>query len=248
MKRVPIPCAERRHPSMAKTCPSPSSVSQSICQIRVLIADDQELVRVGLRTMLKDEPDLLIVSESGSLTDMVSETQRVQPDIVLLQYRLADGPGSEVYQALFKANPEARVIALSLENTGTAFRHAIEAGANGYLLVGVTRQELLRAIRAVARGNSYIDTEAIHHGFAALRGREEAVPFDHGLRLPHVSPRERQILPFLSEGKTNKEIAVELSLSDKTVKNYLAHMFKKLRVRNRAHAAATFVRGQKRVP
>ena len=248
MKRAPTPHAERRHRSMAKTCPPPSSVSQSICQICVLIADDQEVVRVGLRTMCKGEPDLLVVAETSCLADTVSETQRLQPDIVLLQSRLPDESGAEPCRTVRKIISEVRIIILSLENTDTAFRDAIEAGANGYVLVGANRQELLRAIRAVARGISYIDTEAIHHVFASLQGREEAVPFHHGPELPHISPQQRRILPLLSEGKTNKEIAAQLSLSDKTVKNYLANMFKKLRVRNRAHAAATFVRGQKRVP
>ncbi|THJ22533.1 MAG: response regulator transcription factor [Nitrospira sp. CG24E] len=242
MKSKSTPYGERSR-STLKTCPPPSSVSQSICQIRVLIADDQEIVRVGLRTMCKNEPDLLIVAETGSLTDTVPEAQRVQPDIVLLQYRFSEGPGSEFCRTLIEINPKARVIILSLDNTRAAFSGAMEAGADGYLLLGANRQELLRAIRAVAAGASYVDMAVLPHLFAALRRGQDALPFRRP-EFPHMSPQQQQILPLLSEGKTNKEIARQLSLSDKTVKNYLANIFKKLGVTTRARAAALFVLNQ----
>ncbi|MBI5317169.1 MAG: response regulator transcription factor [Nitrospirae bacterium] len=246
MGNEPALCGERRRRPASKASTTCSTASDFRRPIRLLIADDQEVVRVGLRIMCEDEPDLLIVAETGTQAGTLSEAQLVQPDIVILQDRLESGSGFELCRTLCAMIPGARIIILSLENTGTAIRDAVETGAYGYVLAGVNRQELLRAIRAVAEGTFYIDMKANHHLFASLQGKEDAAPLHQRSGLQRVSPQERRILPLLSEGMTNKEISAQLSLSDKTVKNYLSHMFKKLGIANRAQAAVLFVLDQKR--
>jgi DNA-binding NarL/FixJ family response regulator len=237
--------ARRHRRPASKASTTCSTVSDFRRPIRLLIADDQEVIRVGLRIMCEDEPDLLIVAETGTQAGTLSEAQLIQPDIVMLQDRLESGSGFELCRTLCAMIPRARIIILSSDNTGTAIRAAAEAGAHGYMLEGVNRPELLRVIRAVAEGASYIDTKATHHLFASLQGQEDAASSHQKSGLQRVSPQERRILPLLSEGMTNKEIAAQLSLSDKTVKNYLARMFKKLGITNRAEAAVLFVLDQK---
>ncbi len=208
--------------------------------ILVLIADDREVIRIGLRKMFLGLPDIRVVGEAGSANQTVSEAQRLHPDVVLLRHCFIDSSGAAVCELLCRLAPAPRVLVFSLDNTTAAFCDAIEAGAQGYLLSDVNRDELLAAVRAVSDGTFYINGEAIHHVLAALRATHALAPQDHGAGLPQVSPQERKVLSLVSEGKTNKEIAAQLSLSEKTVKNYLAHTYKKLGIGNRAQAAVKY--------
>ncbi len=217
-----------------------ASHSRSSHPIRVLIADAQEVVRVGVRAMLDGEPDLLIVGEAGTLAGTISETRRAKPDVALVESRFPDGSGFEACRLLLKADSAIRVIMMSMSNPSSAFYAAVEAGAHGYVLKDISRPELLRAIRVTAEGASYyLHSEMADQALKALR---EGLGGAQLSGLYVLSPQERRIMPLVADGKTNKEIAVELSLSEKTVKNYLANMFEKLQITRRAQAAALYAR------
>jgi DNA-binding NarL/FixJ family response regulator len=194
--------------------------------------------------MLAGEPGILIVGESCTAANTISQALQLTPDVILLDDRFPDGIGSTTCRTLSEINADSKVILVALEDSAQVFHAAFETGARGYVLQCITREELLQAVRAVASGTSYIDRAAVPRLFTALQGGRSPSPFCES-ELPDLSPQQLRILPLLTEGKTNKEIALALALSDKTVKNYLATMFKKLRVTNRAHAAAIFVRAQR---
>lgn len=217
--------------------------SRSSRPIRVLIADGQEVVRIGVRAMLEGESDFLILGETATLADTLAEARQAKADVVLLECQFSDGSGAEACRLLLEGNPSIRVIMLTMSNAPSTFYAAVGAGAQGYVLKDVSRTELLRAIRIVAGGASYLHSEMVNQAFTILKDGLEA---GREPELHRLSPQERRIMPLVAEGKTNKEIAVELCLSDKTVKNYLLNMFKKLRITRRSQAAALHVRTQRR--
>jgi DNA-binding NarL/FixJ family response regulator len=208
----------------------------------VLIADSQEVARIGIRVLLQGEPDLSIVGETGTVAETVARERQAKPDVILLESRFRDGSGAEACRLLLKANPEIRIVMMSLSNDSSAFHAAMKAGAHGYVLREIKRRELLHAIRVVAGGASYLHPTMIGPALSAVRDGSESAR-EPGL--PLLSPQERRILPLVAEGKTNKEIAAELSLSEKTVKNYLANMFEKLQVTRRTQAVALYMRDQR---
>lgn len=206
--------------------------------IRILVADAQEIVRAGMRGMLIGQPDLLVVGESGTAADTLSEARRVSPDLVLMEARLPDGSGSEVCRLLLQAHPAIRIFMVTMSHSPVTFRAAAEAGVHGYVLKDIIRSELLRAIRAVAGGVSYLQFEMADQALCGLRdGLKDACE----PRLRILSPQQHRVIRLVAEGKTNKEIAVELSLSDKTVKNYLANMFTKLQITRRTQAVSLYL-------
>lgn len=215
--------------------------SHSSPPIRVLIADGQEVIRIGVRAILEKEPDFLVLGDTATLIDTLSKARRANVDVVLLECEFSDGSGAEACRRLIEGNPSIRVIMLTMSNVPSTFHAAVEAGVHGYVRKGVSSTELLRSIRAVAEGASYLHSEIVNQEFSMLRGGEEAGQ-ERGLHC--LSPQERRIMPLVADGKTNKEIGVELSLSDKTVKNYLLNLFKKLRITRRAQAAVLYVQFQ----
>lgn len=229
----------RRRCALESSGTRPPLYSHASPPIRVLIADGQEVVRVGMRAMIEGEPDLMVVGEADTPSGTLSEATRVKPDIVLIESRFPDGSGIETCRLLLKSEPACRVIIMTQSGDASAFRAAVAAGAHGYALKDIGRGELLRAIRVVAGGASYLHSDMIEETLSALRkglgGAREP-----GLRL--LSPQEWRMIPLVAEGKTNKEIAAELALSEKTVKNYLSNMFAKLHITRRVQAAALYVR------
>lgn len=217
--------------------------SRATPPIRVLIADGEEVARIGVRAILEGEPDFLILGETATLADTLSKARQDNVGVVLLECKFPDGSGADACRQLLEDNPSIRVIMLTMSNDPSTFHAAIEAGVHGYVLKGVTSTELLRSIRAVAEGASYLHSEIVNQAFSMLRGGAEA---GQERRLHCLSPQERRIMPLVADGKTNKEIAVELSLSDKTVKNYLLNLFKKLRITRRAQAAVLYTQSQLR--
>lgn len=220
-----------------------SPPSRSSRQTRVLIADGQEIVRIGGRAILEGEPDFLILRETATLADTLSEARQAKADVVLLECEFSDGSGAEACRRLIEDNPSIRVIMLTLSDVPSMFRAAVGAGAHGYVLKDVCCTELVRAVRVVAGGASYLHSKMVGQAFSVLKDGLEAGR-EPGLH--RLSPQERRIMPLVADGKTNKEIAVELFLSDKTVKNYLLNMFKKLRITRRTQAAALYVQFQQR--
>jgi two-component system, NarL family, response regulator DevR len=206
--------------------------------IHLLLVDDHEVVRLGLRTLLRRAPRLQIVGEAGTAAAAVAEALRLKPDVVLMDLRLPDGSGIEACREIRTACPEARVLFLTSYSDDDAVRSTIFAGASGYLLKEVDGEALIRAIESVAEGRSILDSAVTSRVLEQIRSASHAAGAEMSEML---SPQEQRVLALVAEGKTNKEIAAALGLSDKTVKNYLSNIFHKLQVSRRSQAAALFV-------
>jgi len=212
-------------------------------RIRVLLADDHELVRMGLRALLEREAGIEIVGEAGTAEGAVAEALRLRPHIVLMDMRMPDGSGVTACRELREQAPEVQIVMLTAYADEEDVLAALTAGAAGYVLKQVQGQEVVRAIEAVAAGHSLLDPAVTRAVLARIAGPTSAPEDD---RLATLSAQESRVLELVATGKTNKEIAVALSLSEKTVKNYLAHVFDKLDVARRAEAAARFARASLR--
>jgi two-component system, NarL family, response regulator DevR len=209
--------------------------------IRVLLVDDHEVIRVGLRTVLGQTQGVTVVGEAGTMADAIQQTQRLKPDVVLMDVRLPDGSGVDACREILGTLPGTRVIFLTSYADDDSVLAAVLAGAHGYVLKEIDSPGLLEAIRSVANGQSILDSSVTERALRWLRGLHE-LPAAPGT--DQLSSQEERVVALVAEGKTNKEIAVALGLSDKTVKNYLANVFQKLRITRRAQAAAFFVKRQ----
>jgi DNA-binding NarL/FixJ family response regulator len=205
----------------------------------VLIVDDHEVVRVGLQTVLSHEDSISVVGEAGTVTDAVVKSCRLKPDVVLMDVRLPDGNGVDACRAIRDSCPDTRVLFLSSYQDDEAVLAAVFEGASGYLLKEVNAEGLLRAIHAVAQGQSVLDPAITQPLLARMRLKKGAASESQRTAL---STQQHRVLALVAEGKTNKEIGVSLELSDKTVKNYIRFIFQKLHVTRRAQAAAFFIR------
>jgi two-component system, NarL family, response regulator DevR len=209
--------------------------------IRLLLVDDHEVVRVGLRTVLTQHDHITVIGESATTADAVRDAARLKPEVILMDVRLPDGSGVDACREILAANPQIRVIFLTSYADDDSVLAAVLAGAQGYVLKEIDSAALLRAVSAVAEGHSILDPSVTERALHWLRG------IGSGSALPGtepLSPQEERVLALVAEGQTNKEIATALNLSDKTVKNYLANVFQKLRVTRRAQAAAFFAKRQ----
>lgn len=209
--------------------------------IRVLLVDDHEVIRVGLRTVLAQNQGITVVGEAGTMADAILQTQKLKPDVVLMDVRLPDGSGVDACREILGALPDTRVIFLTSYADDDSVLAAVLAGAQGYVLKEIDSPGLLEAIRSVAKGQSILDSTVTERALRWLRGVHD-LPAPPGT--DQLSSQEERVVALVAEGKTNKEIAVALGLSDKTVKNYLANVFQKLRITRRAQAAAFFVKRQ----
>ena len=211
-------------------------------RIAILIVDDHEVVRQGLRTLLDLEPDFRVIGEAASVADAVTQTARLRPTVVLLDVKLPDGSGIDACRKILAATPGTRILMLTSYSDDRMVVEAVQGGAHGYALKDVRTPDLTQAIRTIASGHGYLDPRVAQQTLHWIRDRSHAASGHSPDRLTRLSPQERAILPLLAEGKTNKEIAVNLHLSDKTVKNYLANIFDKLQVRRRAEAVSWYIR------
>jgi len=209
--------------------------------IRVLLVDDHEVIRVGLRTVLGQTQGVTVVGEAGTMAEAILQTQRLKPDVILMDVRLPDGSGVDACREILGALPGTRVIFLTSYADDDSVLAAVLAGAHGYVLKEIDSSALLEAIRSVAKGQSILDSSVTERALRWLRGLHD-LPAASGT--DQLSSQEERVVALVAEGKTNKEIAVALGLSDKTVKNYLANVFQKLRITRRAQAAAFFVKRQ----
>ena len=207
-------------------------------RVRLLLVDDHEVVRVGLRTLLSQVETLDVVGDAGSVASAVAEAARLRPQVILMDLRLPDGTGVEACREILSSAPETRILFLTSHSDEEAVMSTILSGAAGYLLKDIGHLALVRAIHDAADGRSVIDAALAQPVLDKVRSSiEQGVPDTDAL-----SPQEKRILSLVVEGRTNKEIAAALGLSDKTVKNYLSNAFQKLRVGRRSQAAALFAR------
>ncbi len=207
---------------------------------RLLIVDDHELVRKGLRSFLDLEDDLRVVGEADRVADALALVDQLQPHLVLLDMRLPDATGMDACRRLLAIRPDLRILVLTSYAEDTTVLAALQSGAHGYVLKDIRTDELLRAIRTVADGQGYLDPRIAEQALLCIKSATRGGVKPEGLA--QLSRQERLIMPLLADGKTNKEIALALRLSDKTVKNYLANIFDKLHVKRRTEAVAWFLR------
>lgn len=207
--------------------------------IKVLIVDDHEVVRMGLRSLLNREASVEVVGEAGSVAEAIAMASRFTPDVVVMDIRLPDGSGVEACREIRARIPKVQVIMLTSYADDEAVLASIMAGAAGYFLKQTRGKELTRAIETVAAGQSLLDPAVTQTVLERMKRLASGHPSDE---ITALSPQEKKVVALVAEGKTNKEIANALNLSDKTVKNYLSNIFSKLNLSRRAEAAAYYAR------
>jgi DNA-binding NarL/FixJ family response regulator len=204
--------------------------------LRVLIVDDHEIVRYGLSTVLSEEPDIEVVGEAMNGADALARTADARPDVILMDLVLPDIDGVEVTRRIVDQGLPSQIVVLTSFADDSRVRDAIQAGAIGYLLKDVLRPDLLRAIRAAARGEPALHPEAQRHLMRQISETSQPSP------LRNLTDRERDVLRLIGEGCNNKQIADRLRLTEGTVKGYVSTVLGKLGVADRTQAALLAVR------
>lgn len=202
---------------------------------RLLVVDDHEVVRQGLVALLDRRESFQVVAEAGTVAEAIEMAHRHRPDLVIMDVRLPDGSGIEACREIRAELPATRVVMLTSYPDEEAVFSAIIAGASGYLLKQVRARDLVSALEAVGRGESLLDPAVTEKVLERVR-RIATTPYQD--ELAQLTQQEQRILLLVAEGKTNKEIAGEVFLSDKTVKNYVSSILSKLNLQRRAQAAA----------
>jgi DNA-binding NarL/FixJ family response regulator len=197
---------------------------------RILLADDHAVVRQGFKMLLGAQPDMEIVGEASNGREAVETAEALRPDIVVMDVAMPELNGIEATRRLASSTPHARVIALSMHKDSVYVREILRAGARGYLLKDSGAEDLVSAIRAVARGESYL-SPAVSNAVLDDYRRHVSNPIDL------LTSREREVLQMLAEGKTNKEVAAVLVVAERTVESTLTQIYRKLDVRGRAQLA-----------
>lgn len=214
-------------------------IGSSVKPVRVLIVDDHEVIRVGLRTVLSQQESISVVGEASTVEAAIREACDLKPDVVLMDVRLSGGSGVDACRAIRDSCPATRVLFLTSYQDDEAVLAAVVGGAAGYLLKQVNAEALLRAIHSVAQGQSILDPAITQPLLTRVCSQIEDASEPQRASL---SSQQQRVLALVAEGKTNKEIGSSLELSDKTVKNYIRFIFQKLKVTRRAQAAAYFIR------
>jgi two-component system, NarL family, response regulator DevR len=207
-------------------------------RIRVLIVDDSELVRMGLRTLLGAYQDIEVVGETDSAASALGAMQTLRPELVLLDLRLPDGNGCDVCRRILREQPECRILVLSSLLDARSVSEAITAGAHGYLIKDIDGPGLVQGIMDVAAGRTVLAPAITSQVMQLMRTNQHQESLRK--RLDSLSAQEQRVLAHVARGLTNKEVAAELGLSEKTVKNYLSNLFEKLQISRRSQAVALY--------
>jgi len=202
---------------------------------RILLVDDHEVVRLGLKSLLARHPQFDVVGEASTAREAIEMVGNTRPDVVVMDIRLPGTSGIEVCEEVVSRYPETRVIMLTSYAEDEMLFSAIRAGASGYILKQIGGEDLVRAIEAVGRGEALLDSAVTQRVFQEVR---RAVKEEEASAFAHLSQQEKHVLLLVSEGKTNREIAKSLFLGEGTVRNYVSSILSKLGVNNRAEAAA----------
>ncbi len=209
--------------------------------IRILLVDDHEVVRVGLKKVLTADPQMVVAGEAATADEAVARAQADRPDIVLMDIRLPDGDGIQACREILATCPDVRVIFLTSFADDETMLAAVLAGAHGFCVKRMDVESLVQSIKRVAAGESVLDPVATQRMLDWVRAG--GVP-PAGQQT--LSPQEQRIVALVAEGKTNKEIAQEMGLSPNTVKNYLSNAFQKLQITRRSQAVALFHKSPRR--
>jgi DNA-binding NarL/FixJ family response regulator len=223
--------------------------------IRVLLADDQNLIREGLKALLEQEPDLEVIADVDNGCDAVSQTEALRPDVVLMDLTMPKMDGIAATQNICERFPEIRVLVLTASDDGVSIKMALQVGARGYLLKDMSPDELANAVRTAHKGFTQLSPGILQKAMAAdvptppletERSTNNVLPFAAPQRrstsdLPpgfmKLTARERQVLKLIAEGSSNREIAQTLDISEGTVKNHVASILGRLNLRDRTQAA-----------
>jgi DNA-binding NarL/FixJ family response regulator len=207
--------------------------------IRVFLLDDHEVVRRGIAATLEAEPDITVVGECARAADALEEVRRCNPDVAVLDVRLGDGSGIDVCRQITSEFDDVRPLILTSFDSDRALVDAGLAGASGFVLKEIRGTQLIEAIRQVAAGRRLLDDAEVRLALRRLRESEEG-------RLYDLTPQERRIFDLIGEGRTNRQIAREMYLAEKTVKNYVSNLLAKLGMSRRTEAAALAARLEER--
>lgn len=202
---------------------------------RIIIVDDHEIVRLGLKSLLDQYPQYEVVSEAKNAKEALAQVETHKPDIVLMDIRLPGKSGIDACEEIKQNYPDIKVIMLTSYAEDEMLFSAIKAGASGYVLKQIDSSGLAKSIEAVARGEAALDPAVTQRVFQEVR---RAVKDEEAASFTELSQQEKMVLKLVSEGKTNREIAQSLYLGEGTVRNYVSSILSKLSVSNRAEAAA----------
>ena len=209
--------------------------------LKILVADDHEIVRFGLRTLIENHPGFSVVAEAATVADVVRDTLLLRPDVVVMDIRLLGGSGIDACRQIIDQAPESKVIMLTSYAEDEMLFDAIAAGACGYVLKQIGNDDLIRALETVARGEALLDPTLTQRVFDRVR---EATRRDYAGAFRSLTDQEMRVLAQVAEGRTNRQIADELFLGEGTVRNYVSNILSKLGLSNRTEAAAYAVRHQ----
>ena len=212
--------------------------------LRVMLVDDHEVVRDGVKSLLQAAGGILVVAEAATVREAIANAARSFPDVIVMDVRLADGSGIEATREIRSDRPETAVLMLTSFADDDALFASIMAGAAGYVLKQIRGDDLVRAVRAVGRGESLLDPAVTGQVLARLRSGKHLMDDE---KLSRLSAQEERILSLVADGRTNREIGEEMHLAEKTVKNYMSSVLTKLEVARRAEAAA-YLATHRRVP
>jgi two-component system response regulator DevR len=202
---------------------------------RIVLVDDHEVVRLGLKALLERHPHFEVVGEAGSAREAIEQVEALEPDVVVMDIRLPGVSGIEACEEIVNRHPDTKVIMLTSYAEDEMLFSAIRAGASGYILKQIGSDDLIKALEAVGRGEALLDPAVTQRVFQEVR---RAVKEEEASAFAHLSQQEKHVLLLVSEGKTNREIAKSLFLGEGTVRNYVSSILSKLGVNNRAEAAA----------
>ncbi len=202
---------------------------------RILLVDDHEVVRLGLKALLEKHPGFEVVAEAVGVRDAIEKTKSYKPDVVVMDIRLKGGSGIEACQDITENHPDTKVIMLTSYAEDEMLFSAIRAGAAGYVLKQIGGDDLVRAIEAIGRGEALLDPAVTQRVFQEVR---KAAREEEASAFAELTQQEMHVLQLVSEGRTNRQIAEMLFLGEGTVRNYVSSILSKLNVRNRAEAAA----------
>jgi two-component system response regulator DevR len=207
--------------------------------LRIVLVDDHEVVRNGIKALLEETPDVSVVGEAGTVKDAIARVEWARPDVVIMDVRLPDGSGIEATREIRARLPNTHVLMLTTFADDEALFASIMAGAAGYVLKQIKGADLVRAVLTVGRGESLLDPAVTKGVLDRLRKGKHLLKDE---RLARLSAQEERILEMIADGKTNREIGDKLHLAEKTVKNYVTSILSKLEVARRAEAAAYLAR------
>ncbi|GAB4489034.1 MAG: response regulator transcription factor [Anaerolineales bacterium] len=202
---------------------------------RIVLVDDHEVVRLGLKALLERHPNFEVVGEAASAREALELVGSLQPAVVVMDIRLPGTSGIEACEEIVQRFPDTKVLMLTSYAEDEMLFSAIRAGASGYVLKQIGGEELVRALEAMGRGEALLDPAVTQRVFQEVR---KAVKEEEASAFSHLSQQEKHVLLLVSEGKTNREIAKALFLGEGTVRNYVSSILSKLGVNNRAEAAA----------